>query len=157
MRSSFDLSNLQRIQASLPVREGGLGCRVCNRLNFMPFFASAASTLSLQDDVLTECAQIPIRATFLQSYLAVWSTKFGDVRDTLPTKSHSGITLVCRVIKLIGLGGSQSGLGTPSGISLNCFLSIASWRLKLDNKVVSVAVSFRLGLHPTSVPMRFTS
>jgi len=100
MRSSFDLSNIQRIQASLPVREGGLGFRVCNRLNFTPFFASAASTLSLQDDVLTECAQIPIRATFLLSYLAVWSTKVGDVRDTLPTKSHSGITVVCWMSRL---------------------------------------------------------
>jgi len=56
------------------------------------FLASAASTQSLQDDILTDCVQS--ESDFLQSYLAVWSAKFGDIRDALPTKqpfwdSHS--------------------------------------------------------------------
>jgi len=48
------------------------------------FLASAASTQSLQDDILTDCVQS--ESDFLQSYLAVWSAKFGDIPDALPTK-----------------------------------------------------------------------
>jgi len=57
------------------------------------FLASAASTRSLQDDVLTDCVQS--ESDFLQSYLAVWSAKFGDIPDALPTKQpycdHRGV------------------------------------------------------------------
>jgi len=48
------------------------------------FLASAASTQSLQDDILTDCVQS--ESDFLQSYLGVWSAKFGDIPDALPTK-----------------------------------------------------------------------
>jgi len=48
------------------------------------FLASVASTQSLQDDILTDCVQS--ESDFLQSYLAVWSAKFGDIPDALPTK-----------------------------------------------------------------------
>ena len=61
-----------------------LGSDVCLRSHFPPFLASAASTLSLQDDILTECAHS--NSNFLQSCLADWSAKFGDVPDILPTK-----------------------------------------------------------------------
>jgi len=48
------------------------------------FIASAASTLSTQDDILNEC--IKSDSKFFQSYLSAWSAKFDDVQDTLPTK-----------------------------------------------------------------------
>ena len=48
------------------------------------FVASAASTLSLQDDILSDCAKSD--SVFLLSYLSDWSTKFGDTSDVLPTK-----------------------------------------------------------------------
>ena len=78
------LSDLQWIQASLPVRDGCLGVRRVSSLALPAFLASAASTLSLQDDILTECAHS--NSNFLQSCLADWSAKFGDVPDILPTK-----------------------------------------------------------------------
>jgi len=46
--------------------------------------ASAASTLSIQDDILNDC--IKSVSKFFKSYLSAWSVKYGDVQDTLPTK-----------------------------------------------------------------------
>jgi len=57
---------------------------VCLRSHFPFFLASASSTQSLQDDILTDCVQS--ESDFLQSYLAVWSAKFGNIPDALPTK-----------------------------------------------------------------------
>jgi len=48
------------------------------------FLASAASTRSLQDDILAEC--VISDGDFLLSYLSDWSAKFGDIPDVLPTK-----------------------------------------------------------------------
>jgi len=48
------------------------------------FVASAASTLSIQDDILTGCVKSD--SDFLESCLSVWSEKFGDIPDVLPTK-----------------------------------------------------------------------
>jgi len=46
------------------------------------FLASAASTLSLQDDIMFgySCSD----SVFLQSYLTDWSTSFGAIPETLP-------------------------------------------------------------------------
>jgi len=82
--TNSDLSGLQWIQTSLPVRDGGLGVRRVSALAFPAFLASVASTQSTQDDILSDCLKSEI--DFLQSFLAVWSAKFGDIPDALPTK-----------------------------------------------------------------------
>jgi len=48
------------------------------------FIASAASTLSIQDDILNNC--IKSDSEFFKSYLSAWTAKFGDFQDTRPTK-----------------------------------------------------------------------
>jgi len=48
--TNSDLSDIQWTQASLPVKDGGLGVRLA-----LPALSSAASTLSLQVDILAEC------------------------------------------------------------------------------------------------------
>jgi len=78
------LSDSQWIQASLPVRDGGLDVRRVSQLASLAFLASAASTLSIQDDILNDC--IKSDSEFFQRYLSAWSATFGDVQDTLPTK-----------------------------------------------------------------------
>jgi len=55
--TNSDLYDLQWIQASLPVRDGGLGVRPVSSLALPAFLASAASAQSLQDDILTDCVQ----------------------------------------------------------------------------------------------------
>jgi len=82
--TNSDISDLQWIQANLLVRDGGLGVRRVSSLALPAFLASAASTQSPQDDVLTDCVQC--ESDFLQSYLTVWSANFGDMLDALPTK-----------------------------------------------------------------------
>ena len=49
---NVDISDDQWIQASLLVRLGGLGVRSAEKLAPSAFFASAASTFSLQNDIL---------------------------------------------------------------------------------------------------------
>ena len=48
-------SDIQWLQASLPVKDGGLGVRHVSSLALPAFLASAASTLSLQADILADC------------------------------------------------------------------------------------------------------
>jgi len=55
--------------------------------------ASAASTLSLQGDILDSCACSD--NVFLQTYLLLWLSRFGDIPKILPSKQpfwdHPGI------------------------------------------------------------------
>jgi len=53
--TNCDFSDLQWIQDSLLVRDGGLGIRRVASLALPAFLASAASTLSLQADILSSC------------------------------------------------------------------------------------------------------
>jgi len=52
LKTNSDLSDIQWTQASLPVKEGDLGVRRVSSLALPAFLASAASTLSLQVDIL---------------------------------------------------------------------------------------------------------
>jgi len=81
--TNSDISDIQWIQASLPVKDGGLPVRRVSSLALPAFLASAASTLSLQVDNLAES---PNSDEFLQTYLSDWSTKFGDIPDVVPAK-----------------------------------------------------------------------
>ena len=52
---NVELSDAQRLQASLSVRHGGLGIRTAQMLAPSAFLASAASTHNLQQSILPEC------------------------------------------------------------------------------------------------------
>jgi len=88
------------IQASLPVRDGGLGVRRVSSLALPAFLASPASTLSLQDDILTESA-LPIpTATF---YSLVWRSCQPNLvmfQICYRLNSHSETALACSNPKL---------------------------------------------------------
>jgi len=66
------------------VKDGGLGVRRVSSLAIPAFLASAASTLNLKDDILS--GSICSNSQHLQSYLTAWSTAYGAVPDTLPSK-----------------------------------------------------------------------
>jgi len=82
--TNSDLSDTQWLQVSLPVKDGGLGVRSVRSLAIPAFLASAASTLNLQDDILS--GSICSNSQYLQSYLTAWSTAHEAVPDTLPPK-----------------------------------------------------------------------
>ena len=66
--TNSDLSDSQWIQTSLPVRDGRLGIRRVTSLAIPAFIASAASTLSIQDDILTNCVKPDSES--VQAYLS---------------------------------------------------------------------------------------
>jgi len=70
---------MQWIPASLPVKDGGLGVRLrrVSSLVLPAFLASAASTLSVQDDILSGCTCLVVTD---------WLTSFGTIPNTLPPK-----------------------------------------------------------------------
>ena len=57
--TNSNLSDIQWLQASLPVKDGGLGVRRVALLASPTFLASAASSLALQDLILSRCNSCP--------------------------------------------------------------------------------------------------
>ena len=76
------LSDDQWLQASLPIKDGGLGIRRVSSLATPTFLASAASTLPLQSRILAACSYTS--DSVLQANLSSWSLAFGSPPDPLP-------------------------------------------------------------------------
>ena len=119
------------------------------------FVASAASTLSLQSDVLADCASSD--NNFLHSYLSTWSMQFGDVPEVLPIKQsfwdrHRPGVLVDKALVEATLNSPHS---RTSFLAACCqhsgdwlfALPIASCGLEMDDEAVRVAVGLSLGLY----------
>jgi hypothetical protein len=148
-----NLSDLQWLQATLPIKQGGLGVRRVSSLALPAFLASAASTLSLQDAILIKS---PCPAdSFVDMCLASWSSVHG-LLPAAPRSSkqsvwdHPGIAADRGVVaaskntpreKAIFL----SSVSDHSGDWLST-LPIASCGLHLDDNAVRVAVAMRLDL-----------
>ena len=150
--TNSDLSDTQWLQASLPVKDGGLGVRRVTSLAIPAFLASAASTLSLQADILS--GSVCSDNDYLQSYLTAWSTAFGPVPETLPSKQpfwdRPGV-LADRAVVQATLSSSfqqASFLAASSPHSGDWLLAmpITSCGLRLDDEAVRVGVGLRLGL-----------
>jgi len=145
--ANSDLSDTQWLQASLPVKDGGLGVRRVSSLTNPALLASVASTLNLEDDILS--VSICSNSQHLQSYLTAWSTAF----DTLPSKQpfwdRPGV-LADRVIVESALTTPfhrASFLAASSPHSGDCLFAmpITSCGLRLDDEAVRVGVGMRLG------------
>ena len=128
------------LQASLPVKDGGLGVRRVSSLALPAFLASAASTLSLQADILAHCACSDNDS--FQSYLFDWSSAFGTLPDDLPPKQpfwdRPGILADVAQVKSIlstpaQLASFLAASSPHSGDWLQA-LPISSCGLRLDNE-----------------------
>jgi len=82
--TNSNLSDIQWLQASLIVKDGGLGVRRVSSLAIPAYVASAASILTLQAEILSGCNCSD--NSYLEQYLSLWSSSSGAIPNTLPGK-----------------------------------------------------------------------
>jgi hypothetical protein len=152
--TNSDLSDSQWIQASLPIKDGGLGIRRVSSLARSAFLASAASTLSLQTLILEDCCVS--EDTHLREYLDSWSLEFGSLPDPLPSKQASwdrpGVLVDKALVESRSVSSATQKatcLAAAAAHSGDWLLAmpITSCGLRLDDETVRVAVGLRLGLN----------
>jgi len=151
---NVDLNGDQWLQASLPVRNGGLGIRSAQTLAPSAFLASAASTLTLQQSILPDSISLleDPSVTYVETK---WSSLSGSILpareeqhvqkewDKPVTENHQALIMSRAVhatdkARLLAAGSPHSGdwLHAPP---------IASVSLRLSDEAVRVAVVYRLG------------
>jgi len=152
--SNTNISDTQWLQASLPIKHGGLGVRQVHSLARPAFLASAASTLDLQSQILS--ASSCTTDSHFNSYLSVWQAAHGSLSssDPLPDKQSlwdkPGI-LSSRAIVEASISDSRqiarflASVAPDSGDWLLA-LPVSSCGLRLADEAVRVAVALRLGV-----------
>ena len=151
--TNCNLSDSQWIQASLPVRDGGLGVRRVATLALPAFLASAASTLPLQDAILSTTHCPP--DSFVVSFRTAWSSSFGlqPVGGQSCKQSvwdRPGIMADKAVVETACANSHQKAsflaAQSPHSGDWLAALPISSCGLRLGDEAVRVAVAVRLGL-----------
>ena len=126
-----------------------MGVRRVISLALPAFLASAASMLSLQDTILSGITCSDNR--YFQSYLTTWSSRYGTVPETLPTKQpfwDRPALLSDRAVVEASLNSphQQASYLSASSPHIGDWLyamPITSCGLRLDDEAVRVAVGLR--------------
>jgi hypothetical protein len=154
--TNTDLTDVQWIQASLPVKNGGLGVRRVSSLAPSAFLASAAGTRGLQDMILSNCDASEDSA--VNNVLDQWTIAHG-MPDALPpagslsAKQHewdkpSIAADIARLNASLPDRRNQARLlavSAPHSSDWLHALPISSCGLRLDDEAIRVAVGLRLG------------
>jgi len=81
------LTDTQWLQASLLIKDGGLGVKRVSSLALPAILASAAGTALLQTEILADC-NVP-EDPYWKDYLQLWSASGNKTPDPLPLKQSS--------------------------------------------------------------------
>lgn len=153
--TNSDLTDLQWLQASLPVREGGLGVRKVAMLATSAFLASAAGTLHIQEQILAGCPGTIV--PYVNDFADHWASlsKVAPLQAPLSSKQATWDEHLILVDKALlwssvtdhaSLARLHAVSAQHSGDWLHA-LPISSCGLRLDDEAVRVAVGFRLGVN----------
>lgn len=152
-----DLTDSQWMQACLPVKDGGLGVRSVAALAPSAYLASAASTASLQDLILTPGDRLKINDEYLDAAVAVWSAQSGkpvlELADSLKQSAWDRPVIEAYKAALWNSFTNDLDLTRLAAVSApHCgdwlhALPLSSCGLRLDNEAVRVAAGLRLGVN----------
>jgi hypothetical protein len=151
--TNTELSDIQWIQASLPVRNGGLGIRRAASLAPSAFLASAAGTRDLQESILARCQ--PSTDETIDHCLAVWKDRHNSACpvgiDAAKQRAWDKPCIDADVLLLMTSLPERHNrarllaLTAPhSGDWLHA-LPISACGLRLDDEAIRIAVGLRLG------------
>ena len=152
--TNSSLTNRQWLQASLPIKDGGLGIRRAVSLAFPAFLASAASTRALQDTIFGQLsvAEDP----FVTEYVARWSSMLSVPTPPAPAAfkqsawDRPGINADWALVRSSADNSLDlarlNAVSAPHSGDWLLALPIAACGLRLDNEAVRVAVGLRLGV-----------
>jgi hypothetical protein len=150
---NVNLSDDQWLQASLPVRSGGLGVRRVSSLATPAFIASAVGTSNLQEQILHTDSSIP--DTILDEYQQSWHAQYGQISvHSAPAKQQAWdrpivdlelSQLIARQNNDYDKARLLAASSKHSGDWLHV-IPISSCGLRLDNNAVRIAVGLRLGV-----------
>jgi hypothetical protein len=148
------LTKNQWLQASAPIREGGLGVRRVAALALPAYLASAASTLPLQKAILSNC--MSQQSLFFESYLASWTSRHGPLEPDMPFPAKQAFwdkpgIAEARLLVEANLENDYQktcflAASAPHSGDWLLALPIVQCGLRLDDEAVRIGVALRLGL-----------
>ena len=152
--SNTGLSDLQWLQASLPINMGGLGIRRVASLALPAFLASAASTRTIQASILVN-SQVEEDDCFT-AFLAQWrvATCSEETPEPLPSRQSSwdrpllqqDQQHVADELSSTEQRARWLAVCAPHSGDWLLALPLTSCGLRLDDEAVRIAVSLRLGV-----------
>jgi len=154
--ANSQITDSQWIQATLPVRDGGLGLRRASQLALPAFLASAASTSSLQARILANATVVNTNDSRVELYTLQWTSMHNLA---LPDTESSHLQRVWDAPSIVAdkqclsdsvvLHLDKARLLAVSAVHSSDWLHalpISACGLRLDDEAVRVAVGLRLGL-----------